>query len=288
MNAYHASAEGQQAMVMAKETRKMTVTKCPTYGEFFERFVKGLHKRMGEIVRPYRALALDILLIIFRILEEEWSQAGNEDRKFDLAMEGSFYLIAFCCALRGEEVPLADMYGMIKHREDGERAKEKHVVVVLLGRFKGETGENYHLMPIVDVTSHGLEPKKWIGRLLDIYASRGVNHGPLFRNRSGQRMKSSMLEPKFFERLELVKDMYPQLMSSVDEISEEYGVYRSFRRGATSEAVNAGVSPVVIDANNRWRKMHHTGASKPTMMMREHYTDVRLTLNQCLKFSRAL
>jgi hypothetical protein len=24
-------------------------------------------------------------------------------------MEGAFYLIAFCCALRGEEIPLADL-----------------------------------------------------------------------------------------------------------------------------------------------------------------------------------
>lgn len=52
LNVYHASAEGQQAMVMAKDMRRLVVTKCPTYGEFFERFVRGLHKRMGEIVSP--------------------------------------------------------------------------------------------------------------------------------------------------------------------------------------------------------------------------------------------
>jgi len=38
----------------------------------------------------------------------------------------------------------------------------------------------------------------------------------------------------------------------IEDISEEYGVSRSFRRGATSEAVNVGVPPDVIDANNRW------------------------------------
>jgi hypothetical protein len=42
----------------------------------------------------------------------------------------------------------------------------KHVVIALLGRFKGETGENYHLLPIMDTTPHGLEPGKWVGRLL--------------------------------------------------------------------------------------------------------------------------
>jgi hypothetical protein len=48
-------------MVMAKETRKLTVTKCPTYGKFFKRFMRGMHKRMGEIDRPDRALSLAIL-----------------------------------------------------------------------------------------------------------------------------------------------------------------------------------------------------------------------------------
>jgi hypothetical protein len=57
-NIYQASVDGQQASVMAKDTRKLMVTKCPTYGEFFERFVKGMHKRMGEIVKPDRALRM--------------------------------------------------------------------------------------------------------------------------------------------------------------------------------------------------------------------------------------
>jgi hypothetical protein len=84
------------------------------------------------------------------------------------------------------------------------------------------------------------------------------------------------------------KDSKPHLLSSVKDISEEFGIYRSFRRGATSEAVKAGVSPEVIDANNRWQQMQHAGASKPAITMREHYTDVRLTLNHQLKFSKAL
>jgi hypothetical protein len=59
-------------------------------------------------------------------------------------------------------------------------------------------------------------------------------------------------------------------------------------RGATSEAVNAGVPPDVIDANNCWRKVNQAVASQPTLGMREHYTDVRLTLNHTMIFSRHL
>jgi len=106
-NIYQASMEGQQAMVMAKDTRKLVVTKCPTYGEFFERFVKGMHKRMGEIVKPDQALSIAVMKEICAHLEEEWLTPYSD--KWEIAMEGILYLIAFCCALRGEEIPLADL-----------------------------------------------------------------------------------------------------------------------------------------------------------------------------------
>ncbi len=191
-------------------------------------------------------------------------------------------------ALRGEEVPVADLCGIQAHWEEEGTHVLKHVVIALLGWFKGETGENYHLMCIFDVTNSGLMPRKWIGRLLNIYQSMGIKNGPLFCDQQGQCLKASHFEPKFHERLEYVKLMKPHLLSSVEDIGEEYGVFRSFRRGATSEVVNQGVAPEVIDADNRWRKIHQAGASRPSMTMREHYTDVRQTLKLCLQFSRAL
>lgn len=48
-------------MVMAKDTRKLSVTKCPTYGPWFEKIMHGCHKNMGEIVHPERALSSVIL-----------------------------------------------------------------------------------------------------------------------------------------------------------------------------------------------------------------------------------
>jgi hypothetical protein len=186
--------------------------------------MRGLHKRTGEIVRPDRALSLDVLKQILASLEREWDT--HNPSSFELAMEGSFYLIAFCCALRGEEVVLADLYGIKKYWIKGERHTESHAVIALLGRFKGETRESYHLMPIVSITRSGLSPRKWIGRLLEIYQSKGINHGPLLRSPSGLRCKSQDFEAKFFEHLEFIKLTKPHLMSSVEDVSEEYGVFR--------------------------------------------------------------
>jgi hypothetical protein len=219
-------------------------------------------------------------------LEKEWLTPYSD--KWEIAMEGTFYLIAFCCALRGEETPLADLYGILRHWEAGEQNEDKHVVVALLGQFKGETGENYHLLYIVDVTSHGLEPRKWIGQLVSIYQALGIRNGPLFRTKEGDRVKATHFEQRFHDRLEQVKLTKPHLMTSVDDVSEEYGVSRSFIREATSEVVNQRLPPEIIDANNHWRKLHQSRASQPTLTMREHYTDVRQTLNLRQQFSGAL
>lgn len=285
-NAYHSSAEGQNAMVMAKDTRKLMVTKCPTYGLWFEKFMRGCHKRMGEIVRPDRALSTAILLEILNLLEAEWE--SHPDRHFALASEGAFYVIAFCCALRGEEVPLADLLGTRKHWATSTSNNPPHIVIALLGRFKGEIGENYHLLPIVTKTASGIDNKKWIGRLLDEYSAMNIVNGPLFRKGQAQRIKAIDYEPTFFDRLEQVQSMRPDLIQPTDDVVEDYGIYRSFRRGSTSEATNKGVPPEVIDLNNRWRKFLKSGASRPTLAMRDHYSDIRLTLNQSLRYSSAL
>ncbi|MFN9978286.1 MAG: hypothetical protein ACK53Y_00140, partial [bacterium] len=69
------------------------------------------------------------------------------------------------------------------------------------------------------------------------------------------------------------------MMAGVEDVYEEFGILRSFRRGATSETANQGGPPDVIDANNRWQKVMKSGASHPSLSMREHYTDVRMTLD---------
>jgi len=143
-------------------------------------------------------------------------------------------------------------------------------------------------MCVVAVTNHGLEPRKWIGRFIALIQERGIHNGPLYRDPMGGRLKASYFEPRFFDRLEYVRIQKPQLMPGVEDVVEDYGVSRSFRRGATSEVVNQKLPPEVIDANNRWRRMEQAGASHPAMVMRDNYTDVRQTLDLRLEFSRAL
>jgi len=58
--------------------------------------------------------------------------------------------------------------------------------------------------------------------------------------------------------------------------------------GGTSEATNKGADTSVLELNGRWRKKERSGASRPNISVREHYTDVRLVLDPRLAFSSYL
>ena len=72
---------------MAKDTWKLTVMECPTYGDWFERFVKA-QKRMGDDVRPDRAISTEVLHAVMDDVELDWATADG-DMQFKLALEGS-------------------------------------------------------------------------------------------------------------------------------------------------------------------------------------------------------
>jgi hypothetical protein len=116
---------------------------------------------MGDIVRPDRAIFLDILLEILKQVEEDWQEARPRD-KLTLALEGTFHTVAFALALRGEEMSLIELRGIRRHWEQSINHSTPHVVISLLGRFNNETGECYHLMPLLASTPRGLRPALWL------------------------------------------------------------------------------------------------------------------------------
>jgi hypothetical protein len=124
---------------------------------------------------------------VLQQIELEW-QCCDPTERFLLSREAAFYLIVFCGGLRGEEVPMANLAGILKYWEAGGLANSPHVTITLLGRFKGEMGEQYHKLPLAAVTNSGLQPRMWVGRLLEEYSKMGIFNGPLFQDSNGQPM----------------------------------------------------------------------------------------------------
>jgi hypothetical protein len=95
-------------------------------------------------------------------------------------------------------------------------------------------------------------------------------------------MKSGDMSDTFYKCLGMIQDCRPDLLPREVKVEEVYGISQSFRMGSNSRAVDQRVPPDVIDFNNQWQKTERAGSMKPSLSMREHYTDVQLALNQLL------
>jgi len=209
---------------------------------------------MGQVVKQDWAIPLPVMHALLDTLEADWatSQLFNQREKEMISMLGAYVVIAFCGSFRGNEVFLADMHGTMKYLTAGDVAADT-VIIPLLGRFKGETGERYHLTPLEAITSSGIQVKTWVKRLVEAKTSRGYVRGPLFGDISGLVVKAKVIEMELMERLQGIKDSVPGLIPSDVDIYEDFGISRSFRRGATSTARTRGVDDKYVKLINRWR-----------------------------------
>ena len=86
----------------------------------------------------------------------EWNQ-----KRFILLC--TFYVVVcYGASLRGCEGFMIERSDLISHNDRGREDPEiPHVVVPLLGRFKGELGERCHLVMMVNVSRSGIQFRKW-------------------------------------------------------------------------------------------------------------------------------
>jgi hypothetical protein len=289
-NVYHASSAHETGMaVLAQGTSKIFVTNCPSYSYWFERFMKGVHKRMGEEVRSDFALSVKVLHLILGNLNEKWESAGTAAKRREIVEIAFFLVVNFCLGLRGEEVVKLDVAGFLLYFEAGrDHASHPHVMIPLLGRFKGETGERWHLLPMVWKTKSGIEAGGWAARMRSSLLERGRTRGFVFTNRKGKQAKAAVFEPRFFEQLNHVSTRHPALFPPNINIEEDFGISRSGRRGSSTEAGNQGVPKEVIEMICRWRKVERAQGRAPNLGMREHYMEVSQALESFLQYSRPL
>lgn len=87
-----------------------------------------------------------------------------------------------------------------------------HVVVPLMGRFKGETGELFHLMVMAYDTQSGIPCGTWVEQLLQVTeAQRRMGGGYAFVEKNGRPSKCGDFEGEFIDRLVEVRDSRPDL-----------------------------------------------------------------------------
>jgi hypothetical protein len=288
-NIHHASkAHLGGVSVLTGGSRKLITTNCPSNGFWFDRFMVGYYKRVGQLLVQDLAILIEVLLAVQQYLEEQWSLAQTGTEKRSVSEMGVLFVICFCLGLRGEEVLLIDIAGCRKNIEATRAHARPHVLVALWGRFKQTPGECYHLMLVVEKTASGLRAGDWLARLLESLERQGITSGKLLQGRRGKAVKLTKYADGFYTCLEHVQVTRPDLIEADIDVREDYGLSRSCRRGVTTHARNIGIPEGVIQANNRWRKEESARGGRPWLTMQDYYTDVRQSLPLLLKFSAPL
>jgi len=286
-NAFHASQHSSGLVTMAKDAKKTMVTHSPTYGLWFQRFMLGCHKRMGEKLKQDMGVSIEVMHALLSICEEDYLKANGHRSKLSHSLLAFFCIASFCGGLRGEEVPMADLGGFLKHLNAGDSPELPHIILPLLGRFKGETGEKHHLVPLAAVTRSGLEPRKWGLRVADGYRNLNINSGPIWRNGKSRKGRIADWEGPILDKIKEVQDLHPKLINPELDVHDEYGLSRSFRRGSNTHLRNLNIPNVqsVIEDNNRWRKHDRAKGRMPGMGMSDYYTEIRQAMPRLILYS---
>ena len=268
-----------------------TNSNTPTQSLLYTRFALGLLLRMGRQTKQNTALDYQILHLVLRNMEDEIDgEEIDEVNKRWLIMVGCYLVVCFVLSLRGNEGFMVEAGGLIHHLKHGKEVDEAtpFCVVPLLGRFKNEDGERWHLMMATSITGSGFKVRMWIERLAAILIAEGKDSGPAFCHPSGRVIKSAELDAEFHTQLEVVQEKRTDLIPSNVDIRESFSVFRSLRRGSTSRVGELGIPDNIVNLHNRWRRVEAGGGFLKSSNMRANYTELRLTRKVRLKYSENL
>ena len=101
---------------------------------------------------------------------------------------------------------------------------DPHVLVPLMGRFKGETGERNLLLPFASVKSSGIEVKLWNERLSKLLVKEGKDKevGPAFYQEDGTILRSWDINGELTSALNRVQVLRPDLISRQIDVEEKF------------------------------------------------------------------
>ena len=289
-NYTHASRDGTGATFVGEDSNANTLSNSATNSPWFRRFMRGCHRRMGDVWLPDRPVTLAELKACLELLEQDWTDMMLDPAgQVQSGLTACVMIAGFFAALRGEEIVRVDAGAMISHWDESVGyGGAPHVPLMLVGRFKSETGEKVFTQPMAKESKSGVTIMIWFFRTLELLHRNNSASGPLFKNEKNKRASVAELDVMVHAILKRVQRRWPNLIPDHVKVTEEYSSLRSFRRGATAEAQNANIPADVIEANNRWRKHSRARGSLPSMSMMERYTDAKANVPALIRFSGGL
>jgi hypothetical protein len=282
-NAYTAGMEYNTAAMFVKDEKKTYVTTSPANGEWFTRFKQGMKLRMGEIRIQNNPFTSEIVLALDKVCEEVW--ASDPQRRADVEDLMCYILAEYCGDLRGEEVPLLSLTGLLQFWNESLKHSPPYIMLTLHGKFKGETGSRWHLLPIPIRTRSKLPTGKWFTRAVQQKTgTEGREKGWFFADQQGKKRAMAYYDTLLAEFVGTTYNRFPEVIGESTDL-EQFSLWRSGRRGATTAARNCGVDEGVITMIGRWRKVERARGTQPGLPMSQVYTEVKLAVPAMLRFA---
>ncbi len=163
-NAHDAGQEYTCKTVVGMDRAKQYIMPGHTSGKWFGQFMKGARMRMGIIHKQNEASTSALVMVVYAVAETRWHSTISDKLREELEDAVCFMLATFGAALRGEEVPLISMEGLLTFWEKSKMKGDSHVMLTLKGRFKGEVDERWHLVPVSGFLWSGLPFRLWMKR----------------------------------------------------------------------------------------------------------------------------
>jgi len=252
---------------------------------FFQRFMEGLKKRMGQDWRPNIALSTSLIVELLMKIEREIESAEDTSSHHFWIVFSAYVAISYVISLRGPEGLLLDLHGLHKHW----RSTDDYVVIALLGKVKGESQDRAHLIPCVIKTKSNIEIRTILKRLIEVKRDLGFSQGPAISDIHGNLLSTTILNERLQDLLSNIFDeqssLFPGNMTSKELIKERYQCYRSFRRASDTRALEMKVAKNDSEIVNRWRTVESAQGKRPSMPMRQHYAQFELLLGPFLRYT---
>lgn len=180
-NAYEAGARYLPKAFTAGVMPKAVESLSPTFGTWYARFKQGCRTRMGLVRIQNEPITSKIVHALDEIASEEWRDPNTTDKERVLLENVVCYVMfGYCNGLRGEEVPMISLKGLLHFWEETAASKEPFIMTTLYGKFKGEVDFRWHCLPFPE--KRAPESPRGSGSI------RGFGAG--YRNRTGAKVLS--------------------------------------------------------------------------------------------------
>jgi hypothetical protein len=127
-----------------------------------------------------------------------------------------------------------------------------HVTICLLGKFKGETRADHHLITVANKTSSGLCPRWWLEKLVEVCEMERRLDCPAFKMADGVLASSSDYDAMFRKYLGIVQEETDLILEDHD-VTVLFSTFQTPWKTATMRIEQAGFGNQFVDQMNRWR-----------------------------------